>query len=85
MKPHVKVYTMRSCPYCTQAKALLSRNHIPFEEVLLEIDDDAAWETLEEKSGMKTMPQIFHHDHLIGGYSDLAALAKDRGLEHLKN
>ncbi len=32
------------------------------------------WETLERKSGMKTLPQIFRGTDLVGGYGQLDAL-----------
>ena len=72
--PLVVVYTMHYCPYCVRAKKLLTERGIAFKEILVEEDDDAQWEMLYQKSGMRTMPQIFFGDRLIGGYTDLAAL-----------
>ena len=69
----VVVYTMNFCPYCDRAKALLQRRGVSFEEIRVAEDDDASWLALEKRSGMKTMPQIFADDELIGGYTDLAA------------
>jgi glutaredoxin 3 len=72
MSTQVTVYTMESCPYCLRAKELLKRRGIPFKEVLVPMDDDAQWDALEKKSGLKTMPQIFAGDRLVGGYTELA-------------
>jgi len=73
------VYTMAWCPYCESAKRLLKERGIAFEEIKLGDGDDAAWDALEKRSGMKTMPQIFHGERLIGGYRELAAEdAKDQ-------
>lgn len=72
MSTQVTVYTMESCPYCLRAKELLKRRGISFKEVLVPMDDDAQWDALEKKSGLKTMPQIFAGDRLIGGYTELA-------------
>lgn len=80
----VSVYTMRFCPYCTRAKNLLTQRGIPFEEILVPDDDEAQWDALYERSGMRTMPQIFHGDRLIGGYSELAELEKRDQLRSLK-
>lgn len=80
----VKVYTMNYCPYCVRAKELLKQRGIPFTEVKVEEDDDAQWEALYQLSKMRTMPQIFHNDTLIGGYNELAALDQKDKLTSLK-
>jgi glutaredoxin 3 len=79
----VKVYTMESCPYCVRAKQLLSQRGVPFEEILVPMDDDDQWDALYKLSGMRTMPQIFAGEKLIGGYSDLAELDKKDSLKSL--
>lgn len=84
MAKKVVVYTMNYCPYCERAKALLQRKGIAFEEVRVPEEDDAAWDALEKRSGMKTMPQIFADDELIGGYTELAARDAQDGLESLR-
>ena len=83
MAKKVVVYTMDYCPFCERAKSLLSRKGIAFEEILLSMDDDSAWDELERRSGMKTMPQIFADGRLIGGYTELAALDSRDGLQSL--
>ena len=80
----VLVYTMNYCPYCERAKALLKKREIPFQEILVAEDDDAKWDELYRLSGMKTMPQIFHGERLIGGYTDLAAQDSKDQLASLK-
>lgn len=72
---------MHYCPYCESAKKLLKQKGYPFEEILLEEDDEAAWENLEKKTGYKTMPQIFIGDEFIGGYQQLAALNNRKELD----
>jgi glutaredoxin 3 len=80
----VTVYTMNHCPYCERAKQLLKTRGVTYEEVRVAEDDDAMWDKLFERSGLKTMPQIFAGESLIGGYTDLAALDQSQGLDHLK-
>jgi glutaredoxin 3 len=80
----VTVYTMNYCPYCERAKQLLKTRGVAYEEVRVAEDDDAMWDKLFERSGLKTMPQIFAGESLIGGYTDLAALDQSQGLDHLK-
>ena len=80
----VTVYTMQSCPYCERAKALLKQRGIPFSEKLVPMDDDSQWDALYKLSGLRTMPQIFKGDSVIGGYSDLAELDGKDQLVSLK-
>lgn len=80
----VTVYTMEYCPYCLRAKQLLSQRGIAFKEISVPMDDDAQWDALYKRSGLKTMPQIFAGDRLIGGYTELAALDQKDSLSSLK-
>lgn len=80
MEPKVTVYSLDYCPYCVRAKELLSRYNIPFREVIVAADDKGTRLELEEKSGMKTFPQIFYGNDVIGGYTDLKALDDSVGL-----
>ncbi len=79
MKP-VRLYTARICWYCEQAKRLLQRKGIAFEEI--DVSDDAeARHWLVSTTGQRTVPQIFIGDHSVGGYTELAALDKSGRLE----
>ena len=80
----VVVYTMDHCGYCMQAKALLKRRGVPFREILVPMDDSAQWAELKRRSGMKTMPQIFHGEKLLGGYHELAGLDRVDELASLR-
>jgi glutaredoxin 3 len=82
----VTIYTPSdfACPYCKQAKALLTQRGIEFDEIKLSSADDAAWDELQKKSGLQTVPQIFSDGKLIGGYSDLSSLDKKDQLASLK-
>jgi glutaredoxin 3 len=80
----VAVYTMNYCPYCERAKQLLTQRGVGYREIRVAEEDDAAWDALEKRSGMKTMPQIFHGERLIGGYTELAALDRKDQLASLR-
>jgi glutaredoxin 3 len=84
MSAQVMVYTMAFCPYCERAKALLKQRGIAYQEKLVPMDDDAQWDALYKRSGMRTMPQIFAGDRLIGGYTELAELDRQDGLKSLR-
>lgn len=80
----VQIYVFEGCPYCRSALALLEERDIRFEKTVVERSDTAKREELAERSGMRTFPQIFHGEELIGGFSELSALDKERGLDHLR-
>ncbi len=83
--PKVQVYTLNPCPYCLRAKALLKQRGVPFEEIEVSRDDDDMRDKLYQQSKMKTFPQIFHGDKLIGGYDQLSDLDQaSGGLDALK-
>lgn len=78
----ITVYTTNYCPFCTSAKRLLSSLHLPYEEVDV-TGDDAARNALVERTGRKTVPQIFIGSASVGGYTDLDALVKGGSLQPL--
>jgi glutaredoxin 3 len=80
----VTVYTMDYCPFCERAKALLKQRGVAYDEVRVPMDDEAQWDALEKKTGMKTMPQILHGENLIGGFNDLQAVDQKDQLASLK-
>jgi glutaredoxin 3 len=78
----VIIYTKADCPYCRMAKDLLSARNIDFEEIYVDKDPHQLEEMLR-LSNRRTVPQIFINEQSIGGYDDLAALAKSGKLDGL--
>lgn len=78
----IQVYTWSNCPYCVRAKDLLSRKGAKFEEINLDGRDDELLK-LRERTGQRTVPQIFIDGKLIGGFTDLAALDSRGELDRL--
>lgn len=76
----VTVYTTSFCPYCMRAKQLLTSKDIPFEEVNLSDKPDEL-NALKKRTGLRTVPQIFIGEELIGGYTELAALNSSNELD----
>ena len=76
---------MPYCPFCVRAKKLLSDRGIPFQEILVSEEDDAQWDSLFKLSGLRTMPQIFVGERLVGGFTQLAELDKVDRLKSLLN
>jgi glutaredoxin 3 len=70
------VWSKYNCPYCDQAKALLSQKGIVFEEK--KIGDGYTREALlEAVPNARTVPQIFLEDKLIGGFTELKKYLQD--------
>ena len=80
--PNVVMYSSTPCPFCSQAKALLSAREIEFEEINLS-KDSAGRDTLLEKTGMMTFPQILVDETPIGGFRELMAADQSGQLAEL--
>jgi len=66
----VDVYTTKTCPYCFAAKGLLTERGISFNEHDVSFDPSMRIK-LMDKTGRRTVPQIFFNDQHIGGFTDL--------------
>lgn len=78
----VTMYTTRQCPYCLMAKRLLSARGVTPVEI--GIDGDEARRTeMVQRTGRRSVPQIFIGERHVGGYDDLAALDHAGGLQSL--
>jgi len=76
------MYTAPICPYCVRAKRLLDERGILFDEVDVAADPQIRAEVMQ-RSGRRTVPQIFIDGEPIGGYEELAALDRQGDLTHL--
>jgi len=84
MAAEVIVYVTDYCPYCTRAKGLLKRKGVAFTEIDVTNDPDKrAW--LLEKTGQRTVPQIFIDGVSVGGSDDIHALDRAGKLDPLLN
>jgi glutaredoxin len=64
------VWSKHHCPYCDQAKALLTQKGIAFEERKVG-DGYTREDLLEAVPDARTVPQIFLDGNLIGGFNEL--------------
>lgn len=79
----IDIYTTNQCPYCKQAKTLLSSKGVDFNELKLDEDQKLREQMTTRKAGLRSVPQIFIGDQHIGGYDDLAVLDKNGKLDVL--
>ena len=73
------VWSKYHCPYCDQAKALLTQKGIAFEEKKIG-DGYTKEELLEAVPTARTVPQIFLDDKLIGGFAELKKLFEQESM-----
>lgn len=78
----ILIYTTNYCPYCVRAKDLLKSKNLEFTELNIE-NDDRLREEMMQKSGRRTVPQIFINDVAIGGCDDLYALNRSGQLDEM--
>ena len=69
-KMKVVVWSKDACPYCEQAKGLLTIKGIEFEEKKIG-HGYTTEQLLEVAPTARTVPQIFIDEQLIGGFIDL--------------
>ncbi|NYT25729.1 glutaredoxin 3 [Alcaligenaceae bacterium] len=70
----VSMYTTAVCPFCVRAEMLLKQRGVT-EIEKIRIDLDPAQRThMMERTGRRTVPQIYIGDTHVGGFDDLAAL-----------
>ena len=69
----ILIYTKQWCPYCAKAKALLRAKDLEWRELDVTFDERLQQEMVE-RSGRRSVPEIFLGGELVGGYDDLARL-----------
>jgi glutaredoxin-like YruB-family protein len=63
----VKLYTRKLCGWCIDAKDYLKQHDIPFEEIDVGRDTDAAAE-MEQLSGQRYVPTIVIDGHVLANF-----------------
>ena len=81
--PRVSMYCTAVCPYCVAAERLLTRKGVAdIEKIRIDLQPVRRAEMME-RTGRRTVPQIYIDDRHIGGFDDLAALDAAGELEPL--
>ncbi|MDO3378033.1 glutaredoxin 3 [Geoalkalibacter halelectricus] len=78
----VEIYTKSYCPYCKRAKELLHIKGVEFIEYDV-TDDPRKEQEMRQRSGRRTVPEIFIDDSLVGGCSDLFDLDEKGELDRM--
>jgi glutaredoxin 3 len=83
MTAPVLMYSTAVCPFCQRAEMLLkARGVLVIDKVRIDLDP-ARKDEMIEKTGRRTVPQIFIGDTHVGGFDDLSALDRDGKLTPL--
>ncbi|MDC8444774.1 MAG: glutaredoxin 3 [Nitrosomonas sp.] len=70
----IVMYTTGFCPYCKMAENLLrSKGVTEIEMIRVDLDPEQRLDMMD-KTGRRTVPQIYIGDRHVGGYDDLARL-----------
>ena len=81
----VVMYSTGVCPYCVRAEQLLNARGVrQIEKIRIDLEPDRRDEMMN-RTGRRTVPQIYIGETHVGGFDDLSALDKAGGLLPLLN
>lgn len=80
--PEVIIYSSQYCPFCFRAKSIFQQKSVAFKELDVDMNPNLRREMME-KSGRRTVPQIWINDVHVGGCDDLMALQSSGELDKL--
>ena len=70
----IRMYSTAVCPFCLRAEMLLgSKGATEIEKIRVDLDPRQR-EEMMNKTGRRTVPQIYIGDTHVGGFEELAAL-----------
>ena len=78
----IEIAVLPGCPWCERAMRLLRTLNL--QHRVDTIQSDADFHRWEARTGMRTFPQIFMDDQLIGGYDELTSLHATGALESIR-
>jgi glutaredoxin 3 len=81
-EPDIVIYSSPFCGYCAAAKSLLQSKGADFFEIDVLADPQRRGEMID-RTGRRTVPQIFIGTRHVGGFEDLQALEDTDQLDPL--
>jgi glutaredoxin 3 len=83
MSAQVVLYHTAMCPYCVRAERLLEAKGVTnIEKIRVDLDPDQRT-IMMQKTGRRSVPQIYVGDTHVGGFDDLYALDQAGRLDPL--
>jgi glutaredoxin 3 len=80
--PKVVMYCTATCPYCIAAEQLLVGKGVAIDKVRVDLEPQRRAE-MAQKSGRRTVPQIWIGEEHVGGCDELHALDRAGKLDPL--
>ena len=80
--PRIEIAVLPGCPWCSRALRILRTLDLP--HTVTTVNDDAAFQAVQQRSGMTTFPQVFIDGSVSGGYDNLAAMQAAGELDALR-
>lgn len=80
--PKIDIYGTEFCAYCSAARMLLKKKGLAYNDISVSRDADAR-RAMEQKSGRRSVPQIFIDGRAIGGFDELCAMDEAGELDRL--
>ena len=77
----IVLYTTRYCGFCNQAKTLLNRKNLAFQDIAVDGDPELRAKISEKAGGYRTVPMIFIDQKFVGGFTELVALEREGKLK----
>ena len=82
MSKQIVMYVKSYCPFCTAADKLLRSKGVEWTQIDIGAEP-ARRDEMIERSGQRTVPQIFIGDQHVGGFDDLDALDQEGALDRM--
>ena len=76
------MYLTAACPFCQSAERLLQQKGVAVEKIRVDLEPERRVEMMQ-KSGRRTVPQIWIDGLHVGGCDDLYALERAGELDPL--
>lgn len=80
-RPRVLMYSTGVCPYCLMAERLLKEKGVEeIEKIRIDLEPEQRADMMQ-KTGRRTVPQIYIGETHVGGFDDLSALNRQGKLD----
>jgi glutaredoxin 3 len=81
--PEITMYSTAVCPYCINAERLLNNKGVTqITKIRVDLEPERRAEMVQ-RTGRRTVPQIYIGEHYVGGCDELHALDRAGELDRL--